>query len=102
MHHFSVVGRSRSKDHLPQGQHLVVPFPDAVIQCSRLKTGTLNFVNFFSGPVASLLIEKYSTRVTMFIGGILSALGLVISAFAGDFFVILLSFGIITGKFNYF
>ena len=26
MHHFSVVGRSRSKDHLPQGQHLVCNF----------------------------------------------------------------------------
>ena len=52
----------------------------------------------FSGPVASIFNERYSTRVTMFIGGILSALGLLISAFATEFFVILLTFGIITGN----
>ena len=57
-----------------------------------------NFRSTFSGPVASLFNERFSTRTTMFIGGILSAIGLVISAFATDFFIILLSFGILTGK----
>ena len=35
MHHFSVVGRSRSKDLLPRGQHLVVFFMTmSVVPCS--------------------------------------------------------------------
>ena len=62
--------------------------------CHQLKL----HVVYFSGPVASLFNERYSTRVTMFIGGILSALGLLISAFAEDFFVILLTFGLLAGN----
>ena len=53
---------------------------------------------FVLGPVASLCNERFSTRVTMFIGGILSALGLLITAFATNLYILLLSFGLLSGK----
>ena len=52
----------------------------------------------FAGPVASLCNERFGTRVTMFTGGILSALGLLISAFITKFYMVLVSFGLLSGR----
>ena len=62
--------------------------------------GILTFFGIFcfSGPVASLCNERFSTRVTMFIGGVVSALGLFLTVFATEFYMVLLSFGCLTGK----
>ena len=57
---------------------------------------------FILGPVASLCNERFSTRVTMFIGGILAALGLLLTVFATEFYMVLLSFGVLEGRPKFF
>ena len=56
--------------------------------------------NIFStaGPLGSLIIHRWGHRVTMFVGGIVAALGLFISAFATNIYVVFVSFGVITGE----
>ncbi|XP_014661880.1 PREDICTED: monocarboxylate transporter 13-like isoform X2 [Priapulus caudatus] len=49
------------------------------------------------GPVASVAATVLSTRKTVIIGGVISALGLVASSFATNIYHLMLTYGIITG-----
>ena len=49
------------------------------------------------GPIGSLAIHRWGHRVTMFAGGIFSALGLLLCAFATSIYMVFLSFGFLTG-----
>ena len=57
---------------------------------------------YISGPVASFCNERYGTKVTMFIAGILSALGLLMCSFVTEFYMVLLSLGVLSGRLNNF
>ena len=57
---------------------------------------------YISGPVGSFCNERYGTRVTMFIAGILSALGFLMCSFVTEFYMVLLSLGVLSGRLNNF
>ncbi|XP_003426380.1 monocarboxylate transporter 12 [Nasonia vitripennis] len=48
-------------------------------------------------PVTSMLSQKYSCRVVVFVGGLFCALGLIISFFATSLIHLLFTFGVLTG-----
>ncbi|KAK3577995.1 hypothetical protein CHS0354_013659 [Potamilus streckersoni] len=52
---------------------------------------------YFTGPIASMLTNKYGCRVVIILGGIISFLGLLGSNFAPNLYVIFVTFGVITG-----
>ena len=54
----------------------------------------------FSGPVGSMIINKWGHRTCTIVGGILASAGIVLSSFATSVLYLILSFGILTGKLN--
>ncbi|ELT97233.1 hypothetical protein CAPTEDRAFT_227106 [Capitella teleta] len=50
------------------------------------------------GPVSSLLVKKIGVRFTIITGGLMSSLGLLITSFATNIYVVFASFGILTGE----
>ena len=62
------------------------------------KSFRINFNSYPSGPVASLINHRHGTRVIMFTGGFISALGLFLCSFTTEFYMALLTFGLITGR----
>ncbi|XP_077985948.1 monocarboxylate transporter 12-like [Glandiceps talaboti] len=55
------------------------------------------FTLFSFGPVANITVKKIGYRCTVVIGGILSSLGFVLSAFAPNLEFLYFSFGLLTG-----
>ena len=60
----------------------------------------MNFTmtSLFPGPVASLINHKLGFRVTIFLGGAIGGIGLLLCSFSTDFYMVLMTFGIIAGK----
>ncbi len=54
-------------------------------------------ISILTGPLASTAIKNVGLRVTMFIGGCIAAGGLLIASFATNIYIIIVSFGFITG-----
>nr|CAD7602770.1 unnamed protein product [Timema genevievae] len=54
-------------------------------------------VPLLSGPIGSALVDKYGCRVMTIIGGIISGIGFVMSAFGESIVVMYLTFGVIAG-----
>ena len=44
-----------------------------------------------------MVMKRYGTRLTMFSGGLIAAVGLLISSFATNIYTIIMSFGVMTG-----
>ena len=51
-----------------------------------------------SGPLASLLIGRYGCSVTILLGGLLSSLGLLGSAYAANLYMVFASYGAVSGE----
>lgn len=57
----------------------------------------LRFV--FSGPLSGYLIEKFGERKVAIVGSLISAIGITSSAFVNSVPVLILTYGVISGKF---
>ena len=55
-------------------------------------------VTLGSGPIASMLVNRYGCRLVTLIGAILAAFGLAISAAANSLVLLYFSIGVCTGK----
>ncbi len=44
-----------------------------------------------------MVMNHYGTRLTMFSGGLIAAMGLLISSFATNIYTVIISFGVMTG-----
>eukprot|EP00914_Ancora_sagittata_P023855 GHVO01047569.1.p1 GENE.GHVO01047569.1~~GHVO01047569.1.p1 ORF type:complete len:430 (-),score=29.73 GHVO01047569.1:99-1388(-) len=49
------------------------------------------------GPVSSLLVKRIGVRFTIITGGLMSSLGLLITSYATNIYVVFVSFGLLTG-----
>ena len=58
-------------------------------------------VTLGSGPIASMLVNRYGCRVVTAVGAVLAAFGLAISAAANSLVLLYFSIGVCTGKFDY-
>ena len=67
------------------------------ICCSYLKI--IYSVFSLTGPLASILTNKYGCRITTIAGAIIAAAGFVLSLFAPNLYFLYFSFGIMSGKF---
>lgn len=54
-------------------------------------------VPLLTGTVMSALVDRYGCRMMTIIGGLISTLGFVISAFVGDIRIMYMTFGVMTG-----
>ncbi|XP_042311017.1 monocarboxylate transporter 6 isoform X2 [Sceloporus undulatus] len=52
---------------------------------------------YFSGPLCSILVERFGCRVTVMLGGLLSGVGMVASAFSKSISQLYITAGFITG-----
>ena len=50
-----------------------------------------------TGPVASFVMTTFSCRICMFVGGLLSAISCLTSAFVGSVDILILTYGVIGG-----
>ncbi len=57
-----------------------------------------NSLLLLSGPIASVLANKFGHRTVVILGGTLSGAGLLASAFADSVFFLYISYGIIAGE----
>ena len=55
-----------------------------------------------SGPIASMLVNRYGCRVVTAVGAVLAAFGLAISAAANSLVLLYFSIGVCTGKMTIF
>ena len=55
-------------------------------------------VLFISGPLASIMTNRFGHRNIVMLGGILTTIGMCISAYATDIYFLYFSYGVITGK----
>lgn len=60
----------------------------------------LQFVPVFTGPIASILTNRYGCRATTIAGSILAALGFVLSLAAPNLYFLYFSFGILSGNWS--
>ena len=60
---------------------------------------TLSF--HLSGPVAGGLVNKFGCRMVTIVGSVVSALGVIIASFSSDLDVLIITYGLIGGKFTY-
>ncbi|XP_045200630.2 monocarboxylate transporter 13-like [Mercenaria mercenaria] len=54
-------------------------------------------VMYGSGPIASMLSNKYGFRPVIMVGGLMVSAGLILSFFATNLFVLFFTFGVLTG-----
>lgn len=54
----------------------------------------------FSGPLCSILVERFGCRTTVMVGGLLSGVGMVASAFSNSLSELYLTAGFITGEYS--
>ncbi|XP_013386020.1 monocarboxylate transporter 9 [Lingula anatina] len=60
--------------------------------------GSLNYgMLLLTGPVCSVIVDRFGCRVTAMLGGAIAAVGLFLSVFATSLMYLYVSFGIITG-----
>jgi chromate transport protein ChrA len=59
---------------------------------------SLTSTNSIPGPVSSMLCNYLGYRITCCIGGFVAAVGLFISSFAPNIFMLYGTFGVLTGK----
>lgn len=57
----------------------------------------LNYI-LFSGPLCSLLVERFGCRATVMLGGVLSGLGMAASSFSRSIAQVYVTAGVITGE----
>jgi MCP family monocarboxylic acid transporter-like MFS transporter 9 len=76
-------------------EYFNVSYGEASIVHSLLPAVTL-----VSGPIASILTNKYGCRLTTIIGSFVAALGFVLSFFVKKFFFLYLTIGVVVGKFK--
>jgi len=57
----------------------------------------LTSMPLLSGPIASTLTDRYGCRKVTIVGGILAALGFILSYFVDSLLMLMLTFGVITG-----
>ena len=48
--------------------------------------------------MSSLLVRKIGVRYTIMAGGLMSSLGLLITSFATNIYIVFVAFGLLTGK----
>jgi MFS family permease len=58
-------------------------------------------LKYFSGPVSSILANRFSHRTVVIVGSISGAVGMAMSAFANSVYFLYISFGIIGGRYIY-
>ncbi|CAH1782265.1 unnamed protein product, partial [Owenia fusiformis] len=79
---------------------LFIPFAEKFGSSSRETawiTALMAFVALSGGPCANSLSVRYSSRKVVFIGGLLAALGCVLSAFATRIWHLYITYGVISG-----
>lgn len=54
----------------------------------------------FAGPLSGYLIEKFGERKVAIVGSLISAIGITSSAFVNSVPVLILTYGVISGKFS--
>ena len=57
----------------------------------------IKFMFFRSGPIASMLVNRYGCRLVTIVGAICAAIGLTISAASKSLILLYLSIGVLTG-----
>jgi len=64
---------------------------------------TNNNNNFFlsSGPIATMLINRIGTRVTIMLGGVITLLGYSLSSMAPNITTLFFSYGVVAGNNSY-
>ncbi|ELT88716.1 hypothetical protein CAPTEDRAFT_157156 [Capitella teleta] len=67
--------------------------PGAVAWIGSINAG----FTFLVAPFGSILVNRYSYRVAIFIGAIVASIGLVASAFGDSIFYLCITYGVITG-----
>lgn len=63
-----------------------------------LCTQTVSTFALFTGPISSMLTNKYGCRPTIMLGGFIAAIGLCISYFAPSIYFLFFTFGALAGK----
>ena len=53
---------------------------------------------YIAGPICSIVVNKWSIRISIIFGGALTSIGLVMSSFATGIYFLIFSFGLLTGK----
>lgn len=74
---------------------------DYADHCTFLKWNLKFLFNVpFSGPLCSILVERFGCRITVMVGGLLSGVGMVASAFSNSLSQLYLTAGFITGEYS--
>ena len=60
---------------------------------------SIRFIFIYAGIFASKVVNRYSCRVTMLIGGILMTVGLAVAAFVPSLNLVIVSYGVIAGQY---
>lgn len=53
---------------------------------------------FFSGPLCSILVNRFGCRPVMMVGGLFASLGMILASFSTSIIHIYLCTGVITGQ----
>ena len=55
-------------------------------------------ITLLSGPISSIITNKYGCRITIIIGSIVAALGFFLSSFVKSFYLLYITIGVIAGN----
>ena len=84
-----------------QNMDILVDFREASCYFLFFKIVPQFIYVFFSGPLSSFLIDRYSCRTAVMTSGILLAVGFVGTAFALSIQMTIFTFGIVAGRYLY-
>ena len=59
-------------------------------------------MTYLVGPIAGAVVNFFDCRVCTILGSILTSLGLIISRFSPTINIFILSYGVLTGMYNYY